>query len=167
MNFLKNLKNNLIFTLILTNIVSLIIVINYYFIYDIILNSLSHDFLDRFVKSNKIIMEDAKARIVLYYVVEGKHKIIAKFPIEVAFHYPHEFYKTGVSLLTKVLKTSFIGCTNLSTAEPCKLLVINEKGKFDFLLGECVSGKYRRTPFNFFYVIQYHHYQRLITLDKI
>lgn len=169
MKFLNWLKNNFILITIFTLSVFLITyVINFYFTYYNIFSLLGQDFLDGFVESNRIIMEDAKARLVIYSVHKGKPFIIGRYPIEVALHYPENFHNKKVSLLVNILQTSFSACTKLSHATPCKLLVVNDKGGYDFLLGERLSGIYEKNiPFNFFYVIQYHYYERLFTIDKV
>lgn len=168
MKFWNFWKNNFIIITILIHIVFLInVVINCYFTYDIILSLLGQDFLDQYVKSNRIIMEDGKGELVLYNVVKGREKVIGRYPIEFALHYPEKFYKKNVSLLFEVLKTNFMKCIKLSSSEPCKLLVINDKGKYDYLIGEHISGNYKKIPFNFFYVVQDHIYRRWYTIDKI
>lgn len=161
-------KNNFIIIIILIHIVFLMnFVINWYFIYDIILSSLGQDFLDQYVKSNRIIMEDGKGQIILYHVVKGKEKVISTYQVEYALHYPEKFYQKNVSLLFNIIKTNFMDCTKLSSADPCKLLVINDKGHYDYLRGEHISGNYKKKPFNFFYVVQDHVYHRLLIIDKI
>lgn len=126
------------------------------------------NYLEAYVQTQRIRLEDCKGYVDLYYVHKSKNKITEKvtasYPIELLVIYDINDFN-DISLLKTIIDNRFTNCSNLSEVQMCKLLVI-DKDNMDYLKGEILKGKYKNKPFKFMYFIQDMYGQRLDEIDK-
>ena len=154
----------------ITSVIVFLLIVSYEYLinYFAYLGFLVFNYLEAHVPVQEISLEDCKGYVDLYYIdksKKNKERITASYPIDIVAMYDKNDFK-NISLLKTIIENRFKNCAFLSDVEMCKLLIIDEKGKFDYIRGEIFKGKYQGKPFKFMYFIQDAYGQRLDELDK-
>lgn len=151
-------------------LLSLCLLYEYILSYYVYVKLISFSYLEAHIPTQRIRLEDSKGFVDLYYIDKSKNKITeritASYPIEIVTMYDINDFPDTFSLLDVIVKNRFTNCSILSDVQMCKLLIIDEKGKFDYLRGEIFKGKYKGKSFKFMYFIQDAYGYRLDEIDK-
>lgn len=136
-------------------------------------------YLEEQVITNKVIIEDAKGYIDIYYKDENKKiKKLKSYPIELVLIYDFDSYNSKLRLLKEILKDQFLNCKIEAKPVACKMVSFvdskkdNDKG-FDVLNGETFGGLYKNNKnnknihFKFIYFIQDADGYNLNHMDKL
>lgn len=155
-------------------ILFLIIILIYIILNEYGFLSIWRNYLEETIPTNKVIIEDAKGYIDIYYLTENKKiKKLKSYPIELVVIYDFDCYNSKTILLKEILKDQFLNCNVEARPMGCKMVSYidskkNDKG-FDILNGETFGGFYKnkKIHFKFIYFIQDADAYYLKHMDKL